>query len=118
MTPHPHMVPTIPATHRKRGTRARYDEMPLRATRSLPFITFLRGTLVHRVRDLHVTDDGEFHATLWCGMQAYRTRKSSPKMRAEPGTRPVCATCQGRAEGAGQIPQRKPPQTSFIGVVP
>lgn len=88
-------------------------------TRSLPFIESAFGRYTHRVRSIVVITDaesGKSHsvARCWCG-QGVPVHSNSPHRRrfpvgsllAEPSDRPVCATCEGRAIGSGQLGARE-----------
>ena len=87
--------------------------------RSLPFIKSTRGLYTHRVRSatshLYTTSGlswkvGEFHIAVhcWCGMTLLVSRRKRGQFLAEPPDgSPVCATCEGRAIGAGQLGARE-----------
>ncbi len=72
---------------------------------SLPFYQSKNGTYVHRVRSGEIaTWDGKItHAcySLWCGMtgSSGKGRLTSTPMVNDI----VCATCEGRAIGSGQL---------------
>lgn len=82
--------------------------------KSLPFAESLRGEYTHRVR--HVTLyvlDGKSHFAVncWCGMSMCFGGKNSKGMGGlyeNPSAgRPMCATCEGRAIGAGLLGSRE-----------
>ena len=99
-------------------------------TRSLPFYRAFMGSYVHRVRyGYHFVESADssiptrFALTMWCGSHgtiqlsdqtAARLRKHYPPQRkrggelfAVPPDRSFsCATCEGRAIGAGQTESR------------
>jgi hypothetical protein len=87
---------------------------------SLPFYERDGAGYVHRVRSakLHYDDDGTHTHTsvqFWCGANGflYPSGTQNPKHRpavltAQPTAgRAICATCQGRAIGAGQVGSHK-----------
>lgn len=89
-----------PDTWRPSGVAA-----PLIVRRSLPFVTSLRrtATLTHRVRSARIYPGGSLAVTAWCG-QGFTVAPGRAELGAEPHPGyPVCATCEGRAVGAGQI---------------
>jgi hypothetical protein len=74
--------------------------------RSRPFIEAGVGEYTHRVRSANLhTICGQTHLNVrcWCGMHLNIGRGTTRRTRlvAEPTGRPVCATCEGRAIGAG-----------------
>lgn len=83
---------------------------------SLPFYEREGGGYVHRVRSAHLHyDENGTHThtsvSFWCGAAGFlypkgrQNKKHAPAYMAEspsPG-RVICATCQGRAHGAGQV---------------
>jgi len=76
------------------------------AKRSVPFVMSLRGMYVHRVRDivLHNLCGGvHMSVSCWCGQSLLISKRKAGVLLAEvPDGRPVCATCEGRAIGAGK----------------
>lgn len=80
-------------------------------TASLPFATRGPGLYIHRVRSAHVNLwDGAYQETVFkfwcgaCGFQSIRKGTRSVQLTAEPPENGVfCATCEGRATGAGQL---------------
>lgn len=88
---------------------------PSRVKSSLPFVESARGEYTHRVRSATVytvinatafTPKGTMHAAVncWCGMTLLLSAKKRSRLVAEPSEgRPICATCEGRAIGAGQL---------------
>lgn len=85
-------------------------------TRALPFFRQGQGTYIHRVRSgcVYFWNNQPSHTVfeLWCGSSGYahgRRRGMNVKgeMLADPPMGyPVCATCEGRAIGAGQVGSR------------
>ncbi len=88
-------------------------------TKSLPFYRSAQGTYVHRVRSgtVHFYDGVAQHTSfhLWCGMLGSvgitlpypRHRPSRGDLFSDvPKTATLCATCEGRAVGAGQLGSR------------
>lgn len=91
-----------------REKRDRRLSVPCR--KSLPFAESTQGQYSHRVRHvtLHVCL-GKTHlaANLWCGMSIIISKKKG-RLLAEPSeNRPMCATCEGRAIGAGLLGARE-----------
>ena len=94
--------------HRDRKPWAFNDKINvLPMTASLPFWQSRErhGAYVHRVRSgvLHLYDGKPSHAAfgLWCGMSGL---SSNGSILAAPGPHEVmCATCEGRAIGAGLV---------------
>ena len=82
---------------------------------SLPFVEAGKGEYTHRVRSATIytvlngncfTPTGTTHiaAVCWCGQTILLSRKRKSQFVVEPSEgRPVCATCEGRATGAGQL---------------
>jgi hypothetical protein len=103
-----------------RGGRNPYKYNPhhshVMMSKSLPFFRSSAGSYIHRVRSgVHFYDDGEYtHTALafWCGMCGFAGSSKRHKGGGQffetppPGTE-VCATCEGRAIGAGQIGSHK-----------
>ena len=82
------------------------------AKRSLPFVQALGGKYTHRVRFLTLHNSLETpHAAIqcWCGVLLLASEKkgNGTKLLAEPSERPICATCEGRAIGAGKVGARE-----------
>ena len=84
------------------------------ARESLPFVESGAGTYTHRIRSLTLYDYGKHgsHAAVscWCGMTMCLggRRKYNRRIVAVPSVdRMVCATCEGRAIGAGQLGARE-----------
>ena len=75
------------------------------AKRALPFYKSRRGTYVHRVRSMNqYWRDGKLtHAGVdfWCGNHGFVGEKGILKANVEEGD-VLCATCEGRAIGAGE----------------
>ena len=76
--------------------------------RALPYVESARGSYTHRVRNaaLHHLEGWPPHVSVscWCGMSLNigGRRTVGSKFVAVPSLgRPVCATCEGRAIGAG-----------------
>lgn len=85
---------------------------------ALPFFISPRQTMVHRVRSVttHLWDGEPSHTSvkLWCGSSRFietpetwgrfKCKHIGNRLTAEPDKRMVfCATCEGRAVGAGQL---------------
>lgn len=72
---------------------------------ALPFYKSKAGTYTHRVRsgEVHLWDGKPTHTTfsLWCGMSG-SSGKGTLMLEAESDA-VVCATCEGRATGSGQL---------------
>lgn len=72
---------------------------------SLPFWQSRTGTYTHRIRsgEVHLWNGRPTHTTfqLWCGMTGSSGR--GRLMSEAPADAIVCATCEGRATGAGQL---------------
>lgn len=87
-------------------------------TKSLPFFRTRQGSYIHRVRSgtVHFWNDVPEHTTfrLWCGQlgsigvtNERRYRKPGGSLFSDvPKTATLCATCEGRAVGAGQLGSR------------
>lgn len=97
------MVALLPPRYR--------DARNVYAAKSLPFVESGAGRYTHRVRSLSlVTMHSPRHqphsaAACWCGMTVLLSPKhchARSRLVAEP-TRVLCATCEGRAIGAGQL---------------
>lgn len=77
----------------------------LSAKKSKPFVESFMGYYAHRVR--HVTlysREGGSHIAVncWCGMTiCISNRKPSRLVEFPSQGKPICATCEGRAIGAG-----------------
>jgi len=79
-------------------------------TKSLPFYKSEQGKYVHRVRSGRMYFDytclSHTAVSLWCGGNGFIGKKG--KLYEEPPNGfPLCATCEGRAIGAGQIGSHK-----------
>lgn len=76
-----------------------------------PFVASDAGEYVHRVRSVTVyTVLGKSHMAVrcWCGMtQLVSKRKKGRLLDVPTAGRPMCATCEGRVIGAGEIGARK-----------
>lgn len=77
--------------------------------KSLPFAWTRAGRMVHRVRSgMMFFWDGKYtHSAFraWCGQSLLE--KNGLELSADPPRdRPLCATCEGRARGAGQCGSR------------
>ena len=79
--------------------------------RALPYIESVRGLYSHRVRNATMyVIDGKTHmgVSCWCGMSLCVGKKSTGQLVGQPSIgRPICATCEGRAIGAGQEASHK-----------
>lgn len=72
---------------------------PIVITRSWPFARTSRGNYVHRPRYGHIYAGGRTCVTAWCGqLLQWATFLPVPSPDEV-----VCATCEGRAIGAGQL---------------
>lgn len=76
-------------------------------TGGLPFYRKARGEYVHRIRsgEHYYFSGGYFTSCLrfWCGGET----RSEEGLLADPGEKAIfCATCDGRARGAGQLETR------------
>ena len=87
------------------------DARNVYASKSLPFVESGSGKYTHRIRTLSlVTMHSPRHqphsaASCWCGMTILLSPKhchARSRIVAEP-SRVLCATCEGRAIGAGQL---------------
>ncbi len=73
-------------------------------TWSPPFIYSRAGRMVHRPRKgtMHIFGDKTHYSfTCWCGMSLQKERAALVDL--PPDGMPICATCEGRAIGAGQL---------------
>lgn len=93
-----------------RHSRAYYSDI----VRCLPFFLSRMASRAHRVRSgLHFDSGRLTHASysLWCGQTGLIDdwpKHRGNALHADPPARvPVCATCEGRAIGAGQLPSHK-----------
>lgn len=94
------------------------DHKYITVKEALPFVRKAHGSYVHRIRSgvLHVHEGRYSHTVfeLWCGNPAYydkggffatgrpNLRYNNTEFFAEPPERAImCATCEGRAIGAG-----------------
>jgi hypothetical protein len=81
-------------------------------TRSLPFFRSAQGSYVHRVRSGHIHFRGNEakHTSLsfWCGGTGFVGCSERPGQMFDnpPANSPLCATCEGRAIGAGMTESR------------
>lgn len=97
-----------------RGEKAGHVRVA-RIPRALPFVEASCGRYTHRVRSAQSFTKidssvfwraGEIHvaASCWCGMTILLSAKRKSQFVAEPSPgRPICATCEGRAIGAGML---------------
>lgn len=73
-------------------------------TYSLPFYKSRKGKYIHRVRsaDVHWWNGEVQHVSIhfWCGSYGFLNGKGM-LIDSAPINEPVCATCEGRAIGAG-----------------
>lgn len=100
----------IQCVHPRRGWPEWCAHLVMRAKESLPFAESANGQYTHRVRyvELHLPEgQGKSHfvASCWCG-QSVAERRKTPGRLVEVPTRVVCATCEGRAIGSGQLGSR------------
>lgn len=89
----------------------RKDVQYTHAKMARPFVASDAGEYVHRVRSVTVHAMlGQAHMAVrcWCGMtQLVSKRKKGRLLDFPPAGRPMCATCEGRAIGAGKAGARK-----------
>lgn len=87
-----------------RGWRAPGRPAPIIVYRSLPFVTSTRGNRSHRARSARVyPHPSGLCVTAWCG-PSFHIGAGRAVLTADPyDGYPVCATCEGRAVGAGQV---------------
>lgn len=84
----------------------------VQAKESLPFVESARGTYTHRVRYVELHNLGahwkpHLAAGCWCGMTVLISeRKPGRLVEAPSDGYVVCATCEGRAIGSGQLGSR------------
>lgn len=99
------MVENIPPRRRSKDPRETY------AKRSLPFVESAGGKYTHRVRSVIIIalDPSNWPAHIavrcWCGQSILISKKrhhAANRIVAEQ-SRVLCATCEGRAIGAGQL---------------
>jgi hypothetical protein len=135
------VTPKIPLIRERHSAFYRETTKPLTST--LPFYERDGGGYVHRVRsgDMHYfRDTGKLtHTTVqfWCGAgyaSIYPASKQPKRKGRVPGRlvrepslgRVVCATCEGRAIGSGQLGEHKigphsvkyKPHSPFFGAKP
>lgn len=89
------------------------------STRNAPFVRSNypspgRSRVTHRVRFIAFIreSDGRLRPSphTWCGMMFGGGRNvPAPPTMLSHCDGPICGTCEGRARGAGQIPQASPP---------
>lgn len=84
----------------------------VRVKASLPFAESDSGWYTHRVRSAILIKLGDRPAHMaircWRGMSLLISKRKHGRFVAEPSAgRPVCATCEGRAIGAGQEDSHK-----------
>lgn len=81
------------------------------AKQALPFVESARGRYAHRVREVTLHNlGGKAHIAVgcWCGMVLFISPRKHGRLVAEPEPgRPICATCEGRAIGSGQLGARE-----------
>jgi len=77
------------------------------AKKSMPFVESIQGTYTHRVRYVTMYNNGkESHVAVncWCGMSICISRRKPNRLCSSPSNgRKRCATCEGRAIGAGVV---------------
>lgn len=131
------MTPKIPLIRERRGDWFNHRTKALSA--SLPFFEREGSGYVHRVRSghLHYDENGKHTHTsfsMWCGQNGFlypagkQNRKRLPAaVVGKPSAgRSVCATCEGRAIGSGQLGKHKigpsfvkyRPHSPFFGAKP
>lgn len=106
------MSARIQCVHPRRDWPEYCRAFVLRAKESLPFAESNFGHYAHRVRyvTLHLSVGGsESHlaASCWCGQTVIISKRKHGRLIEAPTQgRPVCATCEGRAIGSGQLGSR------------
>lgn len=101
----------IQCVHKKPWPRWCADQV-IRAREALPFAESARGRYTHRVRyvELHMLGgrfESHFAAGCWCGQTVLISkRKPGRLVEAPTDGYVVCATCEGRAIGSGQLGAR------------
>lgn len=93
-------VPLIP--YRVEGWVRPDRPHPLVIKRALPFVQRNPANYVHRPRSAHAWPGGRIAVDAWCGqiLQAPRFLAAPPEGAV------ICATCEGRAVGSGQLGSR------------
>lgn len=79
--------------------------------RSVPFVESFYGTYTHRVRSItmhELLNKSHMSVGCWCGMTINLSQHRRNRLLLEPSQgRPICATCEGRAIGSGQLGARE-----------
>jgi hypothetical protein len=111
-------VPLFPLRRHSDPKQFGFEKM-LVLKESLPFYEREGAGYVHRVRDVTVHYKGEksqskiSHVSVqfWCGACGFtgpkRGRSAAAIVETPSNNRPVCATCEGRAIGSGQLGSRE-----------
>jgi len=78
--------------------------------RSRPFADSLGSTYVHRVRHVLLHNslgEGHLSVSCWCGYSIIIARRRKGRLIETPTEgKPMCATCEGKAVGAGMDGER------------
>ena len=95
-----------PLPHWQGGTRY------FHIAQSPPFVVSRIGRYVHRVRSAQLLVNSESYLAIrcWCGysiLSSERKNGSRGRFLESPDDRPICATCEGRAIGAGLLGARE-----------
>lgn len=81
--------------------------------KSMPFVESTRGEYTHRVRTgiLHKhpkSKESHMSFTCWCGVSVLISSNKRGRLVEKPSEgRPICATCEGKATGAGLLGARE-----------
>lgn len=105
------MSARVQCVHKRRQYPAYLSGQIIRARESLPFAESARGLYSHRVRyvALHQLRGFEPHlaAGCWCGATVLISKRKPGRLVEAPSDGfLVCATCEGRAIGSGQLGSR------------
>lgn len=100
----------VKCVHKRRQWPAYIRGQVIRAKEALPFVESQYGRYAHRVRyvELHLSL-GEPHmaAGCWCGQTIHISKRKNGRLIQAPSDGyVVCATCEGRAIGSGQLGAR------------
>lgn len=104
------MSARIQCIHKRRAWPAYIAGSVIRAKESLPFVESHMGRYTHRVRyvELHTCQkESHLAAGCWCGMTVLISKRKPGRIISAPSDGfIVCATCEGRAIGSGQLGAR------------
>ncbi len=95
-------------SRRRRGPCHAKSYVVGEVTRSLPFYRSNKGCYVHRVRSgrVHKLGERQPHTafTMWCGQTGFISASKPGELLPDvPAGAVCCATCEGRAVGAGLL---------------